>query len=856
LLRIAFVPFVFFVVQNILVLSSRRNLLLFVFLTTAAHVRAEPQVAQFVAGLRERGLYELAAEYGSEKWQRSDLTDRQRADLAIQLALVYTDWALASPPEARDQLWSRASDICAQFAEGWPENPRRPLVEVQAALVSLARGELAREENVATAAGAVNTAALEHLRIAARGLEEVLEDVGKRLIELRLRPPTQASPDALTARELESLEVNIAYHQARAQRQLGLCYPPLTADRDNSLLQAVGRLTPLTQRMPADELAWNARVELVACLRELGRLQAAQETLRMASRERAPEDVASLLSAEEVRLLIAAGQLLRAQEATRQATRKHDGGNGELALATLEAELAVRHQSEREGARQDGRQLTEMVNRIQEQHGPYWGRRAQILVGHILTSGNGIDAAKADPETILMAAKQLYASDRIDEAVANYDLAAQNFEQRGKVDEAFAASMTAAAIEREAGHAAAAADRYRRLALKLPSHARAAEAHQVAILCVAQKAADSAAPDRPAVAADYEQLLQEHLTKWPNAASSDAVRLWLGKLLAARSEWQAVIQVLRQVRKDAQEYPESIRFLCDCYERQFERLEDSEQVEDEQPQATLLADATNQLQPVITGADNRWPTQWTNLQRETALRLARLHLKNSSGPSPYAERLLAALVASAPAGEDGSAEEWLAAARPLFIVALARNGKPSEALAIFADLRRTPAASLREAVELIDKFIAQGPDTGIALPETGQVALELVGRLAARRVELDPTTLSRIDMYRAAALAAAGDHWEATKLYSQLAIQSPDDADIHERYARVLALSESKIELRRALSVWLVIERRSRRGGPRWRRARQARIELLTKIGDRAEADKLEQLTRLLYADWDAGTGR
>src|SRR5688572_27552012 len=107
-------------------------LALFAIWLTAAPSTAEPQVAQFVAGLRERGLYALADEYGSQQWRRADLSDRQRADLAIQLALLYTDWALASPPAERDALWAKASAIGEQVQKDWPTNPRRPLADVQA----------------------------------------------------------------------------------------------------------------------------------------------------------------------------------------------------------------------------------------------------------------------------------------------------------------------------------------------------------------------------------------------------------------------------------------------------------------------------------------------------------------------------------------------------------------------------------------------------------------------------------------------------------------------------------------------------------------------------------------------------
>src|SRR5687767_3291542 len=103
------------------------------------------------ADLRARGLFEQAEAHGIKEWLRGDLSDRHRADLAIQLALTYAEHALASPPEARGPLWKKADDVCSAFVERWPANPRRMLVELQRALATYARGEQLREEAAAPA---------------------------------------------------------------------------------------------------------------------------------------------------------------------------------------------------------------------------------------------------------------------------------------------------------------------------------------------------------------------------------------------------------------------------------------------------------------------------------------------------------------------------------------------------------------------------------------------------------------------------------------------------------------------------------------------------------------------------------
>src|SRR3990172_3885061 len=85
---------------------------LLIALLLAAEARAESDAGRVVAGLRERGEVRRAEEYAAEQWRRDDLSESARAELAIQLALTYTEQALAAPPELRDALWAKAESSC------------------------------------------------------------------------------------------------------------------------------------------------------------------------------------------------------------------------------------------------------------------------------------------------------------------------------------------------------------------------------------------------------------------------------------------------------------------------------------------------------------------------------------------------------------------------------------------------------------------------------------------------------------------------------------------------------------------------------------------------------------------------
>jgi hypothetical protein len=247
---------------------------------------------------------------------------------------------------------------------------------------------------------------------------------------------------------------------------------------------------------------------------------------------------------------------------------------------------------------------------------------------------------------------------------------------------------------------------------------------------------------------------------------------------------------------------------------------------------------------------------WSDLQREAAARLARLHLVYSHEPSPYAERLLNAALQAPHADADAKPkDDWENRARSLYVLALARNGKPAAALALVSQLANAPAESLIEVLDGIDQTLARtrNPDA-TAQQQLGRLAGGVVTLLDSRKLELSDEAQKRLGAYRAAAQAAAGDRAGAIASYTELSRQWPEDGTIQERSAQLLAASDSANEQREALAIWLVVEQRSRLGGPRWRRARQARIELLNRLGAGDEADKLLRLTRLLYPYWDAAS--
>jgi tetratricopeptide (TPR) repeat protein len=108
-----------------------------------------------------------------------------------------------------------------------------------------------------------------------------------------------------------------------------------------------------------------------------------------------------------------------------------------------------------------------------------------------------------------------------------------------------------------------------------------------------------------------------------------------------------------------------------------------------------------------------------------------------------------------------------------------------------------------------------------------------------------------INQQRAETLVNLGKRSEAIALYRQLVQTNPSDGPLCEVYAQLLQQGKAAAELREALRVWQQLEKQSKPGSPRWWRGRRARLNLLKQLGEGEQAEKLKQLTEILY---DRGT--
>ncbi len=792
---------------------------------------------RFLAGLRERGLFELARTYCVEQLQDAALSQRRQADLTIELSLTLAEWATNSPPAEREPLWRDAWQVTEDFLRRYPDDPRAVLVRLQGSLGLLARGELALQEAQVVADNALLLEeARTWLREAVRALRELDVRLAAALRERNGPRRTEESPDAaelFSPYQLASIQKNVQYELARALRNQGQSYPPESPDRSNSLTQAVRMLEPLGELESAQSLAWKSRIDEIVCHRLLRDYTSAEHNLDALSAANPPANILLRGRAERIRLALAQGRLKEALDAIALGREVEGITSGDLDYAWVEAYLSAWRAAVDAGdgaaAKQRQTQASEMVQQIEQRQGPYWTRRAEMLLaGYVRgTPGTG------DLAVQVRAAESSYRSGRIDDALAAYDRAGATALAKGAPDQAFELGHVAATIEHQRDRHEEALQRYRRLAMETPEHPKAPEAHALGIYHSAQLAKQSR--DR---LKQYVDLLEEHLRTWPEAPTADGIRWRLGSLHEHQQDWQGAVAAFREISAGDAKRVEAVEAAVRCYRAWIEARRSAGERIDE-----IVAEAAGWLESLVLGEGGRLPERWSPVARVSALAAAQLWLVETDSGFARAEQLLSAAIA----GATDAPAAWQTAARSLLVFALAGQGKHQEAARA---LEQMSAGSRREVLALVMGL------SRVAATARPEVKADLANlRLAAlERLEVQPQAFApedrrALEFSRAQALRDAGRAEEAGEAFARLARQYPHNGEIQEAHAQHLLAGGDPASLQKALAKWREIEAKAPPASPRWFRAKYQVAALHYRLGNPEQAEKMIRLLEILHPE-------
>lgn len=758
---------------------------------------------QFVHGLVERRLFDLAAIECQRQLAAVDLAFPARVDWTVELMRILAQRAIHAPPAGREPHWQAAHDVAERFLTEFDSESRRVLVLVQDALTRLAQGELARME----AEVAVDPqAALGHARQTIHQAARALEDYDRLLIQQIARAAAEtAAGSELGSAELFALQNHVRFELARALRNQALCYPPDSDDHLAALSLALEQLKrTLSQLQSDDPLAWRAYLDLATCHRLLGSFDLALHTLVAPLSSSAPPEIRQRAIAESALVTIAQGQPLQALTALREAREQTTTALAELDFAYLQAVLALWQTAAEAKQEAEGRkwqaEAAATVAGIERTHGTYWGRRAALQLLSVADSGT----APGNAEILGRAADELYAKEQFAEAIVAYERGANQARATRDLTAAWQLEQKAAAIEQQLEQFDAASQRLERLALEQSDPGSAARNHLLAAWNAAQ---DTRLHTEKGPR--YERLLETHLERWPEEPTSQQARLWLGRWHERQQRWEQAARAYQGISPEAEQFPVAVESLARCWRQLLARRAADDETADE-----LLANALQYLDALILDTQGQWPATWSSAQRSAAMATAALRIDHLRSGYTDAQRVLQAALWGTP----DPTVSWREEAQSLLVIALA--GQPSQldqARALLEEVRTETPQRLPEIVQRLARLAQHHPDMATALAPLQLAAIEA---FAADPLPLEGQQQLQIDQARAAALSAAGRSDESIEILQRLAQTHPDHATIQLELARALTARSDAPSLSRAIVQWQQIARRLRPDTPAWYEAK------------------------------------
>lgn len=795
--------------------------MLVVALFTAAAASGAVDDERLLSGLRARRLFQLAETHCVSRLAEQDLPPGESANLTVELIRVYAEVAMNSPTETRQASWDKARATAEAFAADHADAPRAILVRVQDALTMLAQGELSRMESEVNSN---RDEALAAAREVSRQASSSFHAIDRELTQLVPQQNRRLQPGDLSPQELASLQHNVRFHLARAHRNQALCFPSGSSDRTASLTEALEQLKqPLLQLAPDDPLATEARLNQIVGLRLLGDFNAAAQYLRSFAAIELPAEKQLLVRAEAIRFHVARGKEQDALQVIARGRRIAGVAAPELDFSFLEAYASLwkasadaKDDDERDAWRKKSIATAKF---IEQTHGTYWGRRAELLLVRI-----GQGSGDGSLEILRRTADDLYRKRRFSDAIAAYDKAVKAASAGGDQQHAFEFAYKAALVQQEQKLSEEAGQRFRQLALSSKMHPHAANAHLLAIVNVRQ-ASVAAREWMPG----YADLLREHLKQWPSSTKTvDTVAFWLGEFVSQEGKWAAAVDAYRQVSPAARSYAQAMKSLGVCWQQKLGvMLRASQSVDEEASLASTFFES-------LIHEEGGLPSDWTDVRRDAALTLASIRLNYADTELGKTELLLKSALNTSPPPSSA----WRSAASALLILTVARQqGRDQEALELARELGSASTEQLLDLFQQIASVVASA--NSAARPTLAALQLEIGASLTEKLGELSPSQQRVVQSELASALETAGQTEAALAAYAKLAKEHPTDGAIQEAYASSLLNSTDQRTLKLALDQWRRVASKSRPRSDRWFKAKYSIALSQFKAGDKPAAAKL-----------------
>ncbi len=574
-----------------------------------------------IKGLQERRLFDLARLHAESVLENPSLDPRERVSISVALVESLTRQAAATGGESRDEAWNLAERTGVQFREQMRDQPRGILLEMQAVLVHQARIEqLVREIDVAVGGAEARDMAQQLARQVQRDFEAVQTHTG----ELANRPEAGRPPGSLSQAELLTLRSHAAYQSARALMLGGMLYPPNDqAARVDVMERVESRMREVLQSTSPDQpFWWTVQADRLAAARAVG------------NRERISEIAGSLPTSQpdatsrdrvQAELILAMIEQDRFDEALRVAGEEAVASDvPELDLARVRLFAAL---SARDAARQEvwQQRALDMTNQIELVHGPWWGRRAEMVV--VGTVGNASSSGNLD--LLVRIADEARRKEQWSEALEALNAAFAQALVESNREIAWQTGFAAAVIEQERENFDDAARRFDELARQLKDHPDAHAAHLMACWSFSR----TLEKDRQRFD-EYTSMLEFNVHNWPASSSADQSRIWLASIRRAHREFADAVTLLMNVNPASPlkgAALEQVRELLPQWTTAAGR-----DAPDLRETLEAIAAQTRSIEPADVGDDpvaNRREAQWQSAALQSELQLLYGVADDDDGPA-------------------------------------------------------------------------------------------------------------------------------------------------------------------------------------------------------------------------------
>jgi len=435
----------------------------------AAETTFSEGTAKYFRELRRRGLYRLAESFCLERLSRPGLSIAQRTELTLELSRALAEHAMVAVEPEQTELWSRARSTLAEFLKQEPKNPRRLLLEAQAAILPASIGHTCRwQAELQPFDAAAKQRAVQALNEAIAGLRGVEGAIADGLGK---SPAARGAAEGeLRGFELRALAAHVRYRLGSAQLDLAHLLPADSPERAALLLETQKVLRSVPEAGDDSDLLWMNRVASIECSRLLGDPGRTLKELDLLDKQSPPPEFADRLLAERVRTLILQKKFREAAVMLDNQEQSRSSLPGELALLALQVPVA---QWQAEGAAAGAalpQKLTEALEeraaRLRRDVGGYWSYRGDLLLAQVRDLGQ----YGAELAALAGRAQAAFNGGRLEEAVELYGQAAAKAHREARPEQAFNFGFTRASIEIKAQNWAGAAADLLELAAEFPEH--------------------------------------------------------------------------------------------------------------------------------------------------------------------------------------------------------------------------------------------------------------------------------------------------------------------------------------------------------------------------------------------------